>query len=73
MVRQGRSGKRVAILGAGNIKARRLAREAAEYGPKRFILVGHDENGPAKIQDELYMKELLLIRHAVAGSNSTHN
>jgi len=47
------SGKRVAILGAGSIIGRRLAREAAEYGPKRLILVGHDENGLVKTQNEL--------------------
>ena len=47
------SGKTVAIIGAGSIIGRRLAREAAGYGPKRLILVGHDENGLVKIQNEL--------------------
>ncbi len=47
------SGKRVAIVGAGSIIGRRLARETAEYGPKRLILIGHDENGLAKTQNEL--------------------
>ena len=59
------SGKRVAIIGAGSIIGRRLVREAAGYGPKRLILVGHDENGLAKIQNEL-IENYPYLSHEVA-------
>lgn len=64
------SGKRVAILGAGSIIGRRLAREAAEYGPKRLILVGHDENGLVKTQNELIVNYPYLC-HEVALTDLT--
>ena len=71
------SGKRVAIVGAGSIIGRRLAREVAGYGPKRLILVGHDENGLVKIQNELienypYLSHEVALTHLSDTNNIAH-